>query len=193
MNVTRWLRWAAFLALGAVAWTASAERHAIDTHASVMTVRVYKSGAFSAFGHDHEIAAPIASGSVDTAAQRVELRVAAAALRVRDPKASEKDRDEIQKTMLGPDVLDVERNREIVFQSTAVEAAGPGSWSVRGNLTLHGQTRPVTVEVSEKAGHYVGNSLLRQTEFGIKPTRIAGGTIKVKDEVRIEFDIRLAQ
>jgi hypothetical protein len=47
--------------------------------------------------------------------------------------------------------------------------------------------------VAEKAGHYVGSALIKLTEFGIKPVKVAGGTVKVKDEVRIEFDIQLAQ
>jgi hypothetical protein len=37
----------------------------IDIAKSVMTVRVFKGGLFSAFGHDHEIAAPLASGMVN--------------------------------------------------------------------------------------------------------------------------------
>jgi polyisoprenoid-binding protein YceI len=191
MKAGRWFGRAAVLVMGAAAlW---AEPRAIDTRKSVMTVRVYKAGVLSAFGHDHEITAPIAGGKADTAARQVELRVDAGALRVGDAKASGKDRAEIQKTMLGPEVLDVERHKEIVFQSTAAEPAGAGSWTVRGNLTLHGETRPVTVEVREKEGHYVGNALLKQTDFGIKPVRVAGGTVKVKDQIRIEFDIQLAR
>lgn len=170
-----------------------ARQHVIDTRKSVMTVRVYKAGMFSAFGHDHEIAAPIASGSVDTAARHAELHVNAAALRVRDANVSEKDRDEIQKTMLGPKVLDSQRYPEIVFRSTAVEPARPDVWKVRGALTLHGQARPLIVEVSERAGHYVGSSRLKQSDFGINPVRIAGGTVRVRDEIRIEFDIQLAR
>src|SRR5712691_3188894 len=75
-----------FLVTSSLAWTvaASAQQQAIDIRKSVMTVRVYKAGVFSAFGHDHEIAAPIAGGSADTAAHRVELRAVASALRVRD-------------------------------------------------------------------------------------------------------------
>jgi polyisoprenoid-binding protein YceI len=182
----------AVLTLGAAA-VLCAQTRAIDTKKSVMTVRVYKAGVFSALGHDHEIAAPIAAGKADPAARQVELRVEARRLRVEDAKVSEKDRAEIQKTMLGPEVLDVERHPEIVFRSTAVEPASAGSWTVRGSLTLHGETRPVTVEVREKEGHYVGNSILKQTEFGIKPVRVAGGTVKVKDQIRIEFDIQLAR
>jgi YceI-like domain len=60
-------------------------------------------------------------------------------------------------------------------------------------LTLHGQTRPITVEIRESSGHYVGASRFKQTEFGMKPVKVAGGTIKVKDEVRVEFDIHLAR
>ena len=156
-------------------------------------VRVYKAGVFSAFGHDHEIAAPIASGSIDTAVQQAELRVNAGALQVRDPKGSDKDRAEIQSTMLGPQVLDAERYPEIVFRSTGAEPMGTGSWRVHGNLSLHGETRAVTVEVRETGGHYVGSSRFKQTEFGIKPVKVAGGTVRVKDEIRIEFDIQLAR
>jgi polyisoprenoid-binding protein YceI len=181
------------LAASSLAWAASvsARPQAIDIRKSVMTVHVGKAGLFSAFGHDHDIAAPISAGSADTA--HVELHIQSRALRVRDSRASEKERDEIQRTMLGPEVLDVERHPEIVFRSTAVEPAGPDSWRVRGTLTLHGRTRPVTVQVTERAGHYVGNSLLKQTDFGIKPIRIAGGTVRVKDEIRIHFDIQLAR
>jgi polyisoprenoid-binding protein YceI len=199
MNVRSWLGAAALFVSGAVSPLRSApqksgsQQHTIDTRTSVMTVHVYKAGLLSAFGHDHEIAAPIASGSVDTGTHQTELRLDAGALRVRDLNVSEKDRSEIQKTMLGPEVLDVVHHREIVFRSTAVEpAGGSGSWKVHGTLTLHGQTRPVTVEVTEKAGRYAGHAAVKQTDFGIQPIRIAGGTVRVKDEVRIEFDIQLA-
>jgi len=197
MNLKTWLHTAAVLVLAVASPLRSAPKtpasHAIDTRTSVMTVRVYKAGMLSAMGHDHEISAPIASGTVDTGAQRAELHVDASALRVRDPKGSEKDRAEIQLTMLGPEVLDSEHHKEIVFRSTSAESAGAGSWKVHGNLTLHGQTRPLTLEVTEKAGHYVGFALLKQTDFGITPIKVAGGTIRVKDEIRIEFDIQLAR
>ncbi|HTP35650.1 MAG TPA: hypothetical protein VMJ75_25905 [Candidatus Acidoferrales bacterium] len=51
----------------------------------------------------------------------------------------------------------------------------------------------MTVDVSEKDGHYVGSAVLKQADFGMKPVRVAGGTVRVKDEARIGFDIRLAQ
>jgi polyisoprenoid-binding protein YceI len=178
-----------------LAWTAAAlaQPRAIDPAKSVMTVRVYKAGLLSALGHNHEIAAPIAGGTVDPTARLVELHVSARALEVRDPGVSDKDRAEIQSTMLGSQVLDAERNPEIAFKATGAEPAGAGSWKVHGNLTLHGQTRTVAVEVREEGGHYVGTSNFKQTEFGIQPVKVAGGSIRVKDEIRIEFNIQLAR
>jgi polyisoprenoid-binding protein YceI len=173
--------------------TMSAQQRPIDTNKSVLAIKVGKSGVFSPFAHNHDIAAPISSGSVSTSNPlSVELHVDARTLRVRDPDASEKDRNEIQKTMLGPEVLDSERHPEIAFKSDTVERLREGHWTVRGELTLLGQTRPVTAEVMEKAGHYTGHATVKQTDFGIKPVKVAGGTVKVKDEVRVEFDIQLA-
>jgi polyisoprenoid-binding protein YceI len=47
----------------------------------------------------------------------------------------------------------------------------------------------VLAEVTGEPGHYRGSATVRQTDFGIKPVSVAGGTIKVKDEVRVEFEI----
>lgn len=165
----------------------------IDTSKSTLTVRVFKSGVLSAFGHDHEISAPIARGTVDVKDAKVELNVETSALRVRDPKVSDKDREQIQAKMLGPDVLDAEHFREISFHSTGAEPAGQGTWKLTGNLMLHGATRTVSVDVREKDGRYAGDCRFKTTAFGIQPVVVAGGTVRVKDEVRIEFDIQLAR
>jgi polyisoprenoid-binding protein YceI len=137
------------------------------------------------------VRAPIHSGTADTGAHpAVEVHVDARALRVIDKEASEKERAEVQKTMLGPEVLDSEGHQEIVFKSKAAEGAGEGQWTLRGNLTLRGQTRPVAVKVTLKDGRYTGGATVKLTDFGIKPPGKAG--VRAKDEVKIEFDVRLA-
>ena len=83
-------------------------------------------------------------------------------MRVMDKDVSEKDRAEIQETMLGPKVLDSSQFPEIRFRSTIGEPAGEGRWRVAGDLTLHGQTRPVKLEVQAKNGHYQGAAQLKQ-------------------------------
>jgi polyisoprenoid-binding protein YceI len=180
-------------AMLAGALPAIAQPRQIDAAKSVLTVHVYKSGLLSAFGHDHAISAPVSGGAVDVQGRSVELRVDAAALRVQDPGVSDKDRAEIQATMLGADVLDAANHHEIHFRSTSVEAAGAGVWKVAGDLTLHGQSHPVSMEVHEKDGRYTGNCRFKITDFGIKPVKAAGGAVRVKDEVQLEFDIQLAR
>jgi polyisoprenoid-binding protein YceI len=195
MNFTRLTREtvAFVLAMGLCPTVLLCQSRAIDVDHSELRVRVFKSGFFSAFAHDHEIEAQITEGAIDTSEHAsVELHVDSRKLRVLDPGISEKDRRDIQNTMLGPEVLDTARFPEIVFKSTAAEPSGTDRWMVRGELTLHGQTRPVAVEVIYRAGHYTGQATLKQTEFGMKPVRVAGGTVKVKDDVRVEFDVLLA-
>jgi polyisoprenoid-binding protein YceI len=161
----------------------------IDTQKSVMTVRVFKSGLFSAFGHEHEISAPIEHGTFNESQRSVELAVDARKMRVMDKDVSEEDRAEIQATMLGPKVLDTGQFPEIRFRSTAVEPGGKGRWVVRGDLSLHGQTHPVRLEVQGENGHYRGTAELKQRDFGIEPISVGGGTVKVKDGLRVEFEI----
>jgi polyisoprenoid-binding protein YceI len=169
----------------------NAQQHNVDTQKSTLTIHVGKAGAFSALGHEHQISAPIHSGTADTGPHpTVEIHVDARELRVIDKDESQKDRAEVQKTMLGPEVLDSEQHQEIVYKSSGAESAGPGKWMLRGNLTLRGQTRPVTVTVTFKDGQYTGEATVKMTDFGITPPGKAG--IRAKDELKIEFEVKLA-
>jgi polyisoprenoid-binding protein YceI len=175
-----------FLLQGLSAAAGSGE---IDAQRSVMTIRVFKAGFLSAFGHEHEISAPIQQGAFSEDKPTVELLVDARKLRVMDQGISDKDRTEIQTTMLGPKVLDSERFPQIRFHSTEVDRLGEGKWIVHGELTLRGETRPVRVTVEGQNGRFRGSAELRQKDFGITPVTAAGGTVKVKNEVRLEFEI----
>jgi polyisoprenoid-binding protein YceI len=182
--------WTAAVILPAALWAAAAATPGeIDTQRSVMTVRVFKSGMFSAFGHDHEISALIRDGKFSEGDRSVDLTVDARQMRVMDKDVSDKDRAEIQESMLGPKVLDTGQFPEIRFHSTAVQPAGDGRWTVSGDLTVHGKTRPVKLEVKVQNGHYQGSAQLKQRDFGIEPISVGGGAVKVKDELRVEFDI----
>jgi polyisoprenoid-binding protein YceI len=167
----------------------TSSHRSIDTERSVLTVHVYKAGMFSAFGHDHQIRASIQKGAFDEDKARVDFVVDSRTLRVLDSDVSDKDRAQIQATMLGPKVLDSDRFPEIRFRSTEVTRVSEGKWTVHGDLALHGKTRPVQIDVERQAGRYRGSARLRQKEFGITPVTAAGGTVKVKDEVRVEFEV----
>jgi polyisoprenoid-binding protein YceI len=180
--------WSLVLILPAALLAAVAPKE-IDTQKSTMTARVFKSGVFSAFGHEHEIAAPIREGKFSESERSADLTVDARQMKVADKDVSDKDRAEIQETMLGPKVLDTGQFPEVHFRSTSVESAGDGRWKVRGDLTMHGQTRLVSFEVRGQGGHYLGAAELKQRDFGIEPINVGGEAIKVKDELRVEFDI----
>ncbi len=172
---------------------AQSPKRPINIQHSTLKVFVFKSGLFSAFGHNHQIAAPIEEGSVTLDPPGVEFRVATCKLRVLDPDVDADERAKVQATMEGPEVLDCARFPEIRFQSTAVEKAGADQWTVRGTLSLHGQSRPVTVAVKKQGARYVGSATLKQRDFGMSPVSVAGGTVKVKDEIKIEFEILLRE
>lgn len=156
---------------------------------STITIHVAKSGLFSAFAHNHTISAPIAHVVLDEKSKTASITVLTAEMRVMDTGVSEKDRAEIQATMLGPKVLDAQRFPEIKFTSSRIEETARGRFRVSGALQLHGVTRELVFPVTGTREHYSGKARLKQTDFGIRPVTVAGGTVKVKDEIEIDFDV----
>jgi polyisoprenoid-binding protein YceI len=180
---------------------ADAERYAIDADASRVTIHVGKSGLFGFAGHEHEVVAPIAHGALTAdpdhiGAASVEVTVEAAALSVTGAGEPPGDVADVQRTMLGPQCLDVARFPRIRFASTAVTGLGhqPDGHRivVRGNLTLHGVTRAITLpaQIDFKDGmiQASGAVTIKQTDFGIQPISKAG-VVKVKDELDLRWRI----
>jgi polyisoprenoid-binding protein YceI len=160
-----------------------ARERPVDLEQSTITVHVGKSGLFSAAGHEHTVSAPIGAGAInDSESGHVWFRVDTAKMTV----LPEKDQEAVQSTMQRS-VLESTKFPEINFESTSIRKIGDRRWTVIGNLTLHGETRSITVDVHSDGGAYFGESKIRQTKFGIHPVSAAGGTVKVKDELKIDF------
>lgn len=179
------------VAIGSAMGTHSyAETRAIDLDRSDLTVKVYKSGLLAAFADNHVINAPIARGSIsEEPPLAIDVTIRAADLRVLDPSLSPGRRAEVQARMLGPEVLNVAAYPEISFTSTAIASTGPDRWQVDGRLEIHGHMRAVAFPVVHARGKYLGDVVIRQRDFGIEPIRVAGGTVKVKDEITVQFEI----
>jgi polyisoprenoid-binding protein YceI len=159
------------------------------------------SGLFGAFAHEHVIEAEKIEGCAtvdpnDLARSSIKLTFTTAGIRVKDPKENPADRAKVQETM-ERDVLQVSQFPQITFVSTAVERGkAADAFQVRGNLTIRGKTQPVTIPVNvvrAADGSYraTGEYKFKQSTFGIRPVQLAGGTIKVKDEIRTEFELFL--
>jgi polyisoprenoid-binding protein YceI len=163
---------------------------------------VGKSGAFSFAGHTHEVVAPALSGEVtadpaDLAASRVALTFEAAALKVLPEGEPEGDAPKVEEVMRGPKLLDSVRFPAISFKSQRVGGrdAGGGTYDLEltGEIALHGVTRPITlpvhVEVSGDTLTASGKAVLRHDQFGMQPVSAAGGSVKVKNEIAVEYRI----
>jgi len=168
---------------------AGAQAADIDSAHSSITVKVEKSGLFSAFAHNHTIQAPLATGHLDTQKRIVSLTLNTKDMKVVDEGVKESERAEIEQTMKSEKVLDVQKFPEIRFASTSIAPQDGGRYQVKGDLTLHGTTHAIEFPVAESNGRYTGSVKLKQTEFGIAPVSIAGGTVKVKDAIEIVFEI----
>jgi YceI-like domain len=178
---------AVVLVAAATAWPSAEE---LDLTRSRITVHVYKSGLFSPFADNHVIEGKLHEGSITlTNPAGVTVVVRADGLGVLDPGLAPDKRNEVQARMIGPEVLDAAAYPEIRFASTAVHQSGPDRWHVAGDLTIHGQTRPIEFDTSRTGGVFRGSVRVRQHDFGITPISIIGGTVKVKDEILIEFEI----
>ena len=195
-----WLICAALLPVTAAAQEKL--QYTIDAPKSKLELNVYREGAFKFLGHDHLVAAQGVSGTVQLDPARIErssvsLKVETKSLRVLDPKVSEKERREVQDTMEGEKVLDAARYPEITFTSTSVSEVKPtGSGyelTLTGELRLHGVVKtirlPVRVRLEGRELRVHGETPLRQTEYQMTPVRVAGGTVKVKDQLKLSFEI----
>jgi hypothetical protein len=165
--------------------------NSLDTgpHGSTITIHVFKSGLFSGFAHNHIVVAPIAKTVLDPQHMVAEIVVHTKEMKVTDPGDSDSTRLEIQTTMLGPKVLDAGKFPEIRFKSSRIEQTSPQQYRVVGNLDLHGVSKEISFDVSGGPGRYQGSAKLKQTDFGIEPVSMGGGTVKVKDVLDIEFDV----
>ena len=164
-----------------------------------MQVNTYREGVGAKVGHDLVIdvtrwEATIALAG-DPAGSSIRLSADPRSLEVREglrglKPLTGKDRAEIVKT-IDAKVLG---GSPITFASRSVHGgAGDGApLVVEGDLTLAGQTRPITAELAmTDDGHVTGTIPVTQTNWGIKPYRGLMGALKVRDDVEVVIDARL--
>jgi polyisoprenoid-binding protein YceI len=178
----------------------TAVRYRIDPRQSQFTVQAFAEGLLSAFGHNPTIAVCGFGGDVrfvpGTLREASLLVLVQAGTLAVVGDVSEKDRMEIERATR-EDVLEVARYPEIVYMSKSVSAsqAGEGRYRVKitGSLSLHGVTRDHLIDAQVAVGfgslRARGESSLRQRDYNIKPVSVMGGTLKVKDEVKLSFNI----
>lgn len=175
-------------------------RYRIDARQSGFIVQAFASGLLSFVGHNPTFAVKRYGGEIQFAKGNTEVEsmlvmIQAETISLLD-EMSEKDTAEIESTMHG-EVLETKQFPEITFVSKDVSlkeiADGRFAITANGNLSLHGESRPQTIKAEAKInGNKIraeGEVALNQSDFNIEQTKTLGGTLKVKDEVKISFDI----
>jgi polyisoprenoid-binding protein YceI len=175
----------------------------LDAGNSSLQIEVFRGGLFGFLGHDHTIMCKRFSGyvQIDPAGlehSTVSINIDTTSLTVLDPEVSEKERSEVQATMESSKVLDVGAFPAITFRSTQVRyTAEEGKYieiELTGILSLHGVdkeiTLPARIRFEEDSLRAKGMISIKQTDFGISPIRLVGGTVRVKDKVTLSFDIQ---
>lgn len=178
-----------------------ARTYTIAASDSSFTVFVGKAGLLSGLAHDHLIAVKSFGGRVNVAndmtQSTLQFEADAKSFAVLDKEVSEKDRADITKAM-HEEVIESAKHPKLTFNSVSITNVKPAggnaqSFTLSGDLTLHGVTKritvPVTVTITPQQLRAMGSYTLKQTDFGIKPYSAGLGAVKVKNEVTVNFSI----
>lgn len=169
-----------------------------------LILRTARDGLAATAGHDLTIEVSRWSGELTVsgngdgpAPAGLGLRIELGSLLVRRGTGGVKpltDRDRREIAVTARKVLGTDRHPEAEFTADSFQP-GPGDgWLVSGSLTLHGQTGPLQLRVSQTGdGRFRATASVRQTQYGIKPYTAFLGALKVRDAVDIEADAELAE
>jgi polyisoprenoid-binding protein YceI len=180
--------------------TETSVHYVADTRASQFTVQVFSGGLLSAFGHNPTIVIRdfLAEAQVnpdDLATSSLKFTVKVESLAVKD-NVSDKDRREMERAMQ-EEILESSSCPEIVYDCSKIAATqvteGQYMVTLNGDLTLHGVTRshtvPARVALADDSLRAFGTFTLLQTDYELKLASVAGGALKVKDELKFSFNI----
>ena len=154
-------------------------------HFGMMTVR----------GHFRDVTA---SGQIDPnnpTASSVEISIDVASLTTNNPQ---RDND-----LRSSNFLELDKYPTITFKSTRIEPAGPDQYTLTGDLTIKGVTRPVTLDVQRygeindpRMGHRVAFSAegqINRKDFGMEFDMLADNRLVVSHEIKIFVELEVVE
>ena len=177
-----------------------AERYVIDGRSSRFTAQAFATGMLARMGHNPTIGIRDFSGEMQFNPDKLEagsfrLVIKSASLSVQND-ISDKDLREIERLM-NQEVLETEKFPEIVYEATSISVTRMvdmlSSATLNGKLTMHGVTRNqaivVRVALLGSMLRASGDFTLDQTDYSIKLVSVAGGALKLKDELKFSFEM----
>ena len=110
---------------------------------------------------------------------------------------TDRDRRDIQGTagkILGEGAKATFTSSRVIPSSGAPAGGTPAGGAIEGMLTMRGTSRPLRLQVVSPApGQYRGTATVKQTDFGILPYSGFFGTLKLKDEIGVEFEVTIKE
>jgi len=180
-------------------------RHQLGPDHGRIILRTSRDGLAATAGHDLTIEATRWSGVLtvneDLSPADLNVHIDMGALVVREGTGGVKplsDRDRREIAVTARKTLGADRYPEAVLAaSTFAPAAGAGDGDggeISGTLTLHGETRPLRLQVSQTGpDRYHAEATVVQSEYGIKPYSGFLGALRVRDAVQVTVDVDLSQ
>lgn len=175
-------------------------RFVIDARRSRFTVQAFATGILSAMGHNPTIGIRNFSGEAEFDPDALEgaalrLTIQSASVEVLDD-VRDKDRLEMEKLMKD-EVLEVAKYPQITYEAAEFRIARIDgalySANIDGKLSFHGVSRnqPIAARIMDSGEmlRISGDFVLRQSDFQIKPVSVAGGALKLKDELKFNFEM----
>lgn len=175
-------------------------RYVFDAKSSKFTVQAFATGLLSGFGHNPLIAIRDFDGEVQFVPgsyEKVFVRISVTTSTFEPLGDMKRDDRQKMETMMRGEVLQVEQFPSAIFESTeiTVREIGDGLLEahVVGDLTLHGVTRQHAFDARvSNMGTMLrasGAFRLNQSDYAIAKVSIAGGTLRLKDELKLDFEV----
>jgi polyisoprenoid-binding protein YceI len=156
-----------------------------DAAAVDCRVSVFREGLLTSVGHDLTLQVTTLSLAVGED-DAITADFDAGSLRVTTEAVSASDRKKIERN--AEETLETRKYRKIEFRSVSVVRNGDRA-RIKGDLTLHGVTNPISVEARDDGKHWNAKIVLDQRKFGIKPFSAMLGALKVKAEVEVDISV----
>ena len=121
----------------------------LDPEHATLLFKIDHLGLSQLVGRFNRFEATLNFDPADPAASRLSARI--------NPASIDLDLPAFEEELRGPDWFDVARFAEARFESRGIEVTGDATGRITGDLTLHGVTQPVTLEVTFNGG---GDSVL---------------------------------
>lgn len=111
-----------------------------------------------------------------------------------DPKSLDSNNPKLTEHVSGSDFLDVAKYPTITFVSKSITKTGPNTGKITGDMTIHGVTKPVTLDTTFNGGSL--HPMMKQYDIGFSATTtlkrsdfgVAGYIPLVGDEIQVAVE-----